>query len=134
MRIVCVSRQEISDPVWAVLEPLMPVPAGRSRPWTDHRLAVEGMVWKYRTGAPWRDVPERFGKWNSIYKRFIRWAADGTWDKLLAAVQAQSDAAGRLDWVVSIDSTIARVHQHGATLARDTGGSGESQESVGRAG
>lgn len=130
----CVSRQEISDRVWAVLEPLMPVPSGRSRPWTDHRLAVEGMVWKYRTGAPWRDVPERFGKWNSIYKRFTRWAADGTWDKLLAAVQAQSDAAGRLDWVVSIDSTIARVHQHGATLPRDTGGTVEQQESVVRAG
>ena len=116
------------------MEPLMPVPSGRSRPWTDHRLAVEGMVWKYRTGAPWRDVPERFGKWNSIYKRFTRWAADGTWDKLLAAVQAQSDAAGRLDWVVSIDSTIARVHQHGATLPRDTGGTVEQQESVVRAG
>ncbi|WP_438803953.1 transposase [Microbacterium paraoxydans] len=58
--------------MWAVLEPLMPVPVGRSRPWTDHRLAVEGMAWKYRTGAPWRDVPERFGKWNSIYKRFAR--------------------------------------------------------------
>jgi len=112
----------------------MPATSGRSRPWTDHRLAVEGMVWKYRTGAPWRDVPERFGKWNSIYKRFVRWAADGTWDKLLAEVQKQSDAAGRLDWVVSIDSTIARVHQHGATLARDTGGPGESQESVDRTG
>ena len=108
----------------------MPAASGRSRPWTDHRAAVEGIVWKYRTGAPWRDVPERFGKWNSIYKRFTRWAADGTWDKLLTEVQRQSDAAGRLDWVVSIDSTITRVHQHGATLARVTGGGSESQESV----
>ena len=111
----------------------MPVPVGRSRPWTDHRLAVEGMAWKYRTGATWRDVPERFGKWNSIYKRFARWAEDGTWEKLLAEVQKQSDAAGKLDWAVSIDSTIARVHQHGATLARDTEGSVESQESARRA-
>ena len=116
-----------------MLEPLMPVPTGRSRPWADHRLAVEGMAWKYRTGAPWRDVPERFGKWNSIYKRFNRWAGDGTWEKLLAEVQKQADAAGKIDWVVSIDSTIARVHQHGATLARTTGGSAESQESVVRA-
>lgn len=127
------TRREISDGVWAVLEPLMPAVTGRSRPWADHRLAVEGMVWKYRTGAPWRDVPERFGKWNSIYKRFVRWAEDGTWDRLLAEVQKQSDAAGRLDWVVSIDSTITRVHQHGATLKRDTGGSTELQESVVRA-
>lgn len=117
------------------MAPLMPVPVGRSRPWADHRLAVEGMAWKYRTGAPWRDVPDRFGKWNSIYKRFARWAEDGTWEKLLTEVQKQSDAAGKLDWVVSIDSTIARVHQHGATLRRDadTGGSVESQESVERA-
>jgi transposase len=127
-----VARREVSDEVWVVLEPLMPATSGRSRPWTDHRLAVEGMVWKYRTGAPWRDVPERFGKWNSIYKRFSRWATDGTWARLLAEVQRRSDAAGRLDWVVSIDSTITRVHQHGATLKRDTGGAGESQESVGR--
>jgi transposase len=60
------------------MEPLMPTVTGRSRPWTDHRLAVEGMAWKYRTGAPWRDVPERFGKWNSVYKRFNRWAENGT--------------------------------------------------------
>lgn len=111
----------------------MPTVTGRSRPWTDHRLAVEGMAWKYRTGAPWRDVPERFGKWNSIYKRFNRWAVDGTWEKLLAEVQKQADAAGKIDWVVSIDSTIARVHQHGATLKQDTGGYAESQESVVRA-
>lgn len=117
-----VARQEISDEVWAVLEPLMPRASGRSRPWTDHRLAVEAMAWKCRTGAPWRDVPERFGKWNSIYKRFNRWASDGTWEKLLAEVQKQADAVGKIDWVVSIDSTIARVHQHGATLPRDTGG------------
>lgn len=103
------TRCEISDEVWAVLEPLMPTVRGRSRPWADHRIAVEGMAWKYRTGAPWRDVPERFGKWNSIYKRFARWAHDGTWDKLLAEVQRQSDAASSLDWVVSIDSTITRA-------------------------
>lgn len=80
----------------------MPSPVGRSRPWTDHRLAVEGMAWKYRTGAPWRDVPERFGKWNTIYKRFTRWAEDGTWAKLLAEVHKRADAAGKIDWVVSI--------------------------------
>lgn len=127
------TRQEISDEVWAVLEPLMPVPSGRSRAWTDHRLAIEGMVWNYPTGAPWRDVPERFGRWNSICKRFVRWAEEGTWKMLLAEVQKQSDAAEKLDWVASIDSTIARVQKHGATLAHDSGGSAESQESAGRA-
>lgn len=117
-----VTRQEIGDEVWAVLEPLLPAVRTAGRSWTDHRCAVEGMVWKYRTGAPWREVPDRFGKWNTIYKRFNRWAEDGTWDKLLAEVHKRADAAGDLDWVVSIDSTIARVHQHGATLSRATGG------------
>lgn len=72
----------------------MPVPDGRSRPRSDHRLTVEGMAWKYRTGAPWRDVPERFGKWNTIYKRFTRWAEDGTWEQLLSEVQKQADRLG----------------------------------------
>ena len=127
------TRQEISDGLWAVIEPLMPSNPGRSRQWKDHRFPVESIAWIFRTGAPWRDVPERFGKWNSIYKRFNRWAEDGTWEMLLAEVQKQADAAGKIDWVVSIDSTIARVHQHGATLKRDTGGSAESQESAVRA-
>ena len=108
----------------AVLAPMLPPVKTPGRPWTDHRGAVEGMVWKYRTGAPWRDVPQRFGKWNSIYKKFTRWAAYGTWAGLLAQVHQLADAAGEVSWVVSIDSTIARVHQHGASLARDTGGQG----------
>lgn len=127
------TRQEISDEVRSVMELFMPTVTGRSRPWANHRLAVEGMVWPCRTGAPWRDVPEPFGKWNSIYKRFNQWVEDGTWEKLLTEVQERADAAGKNDWAVSIDSTIARVHQHGATLARDTRGSTESQQSVVRA-
>lgn len=73
-------------------------------------------------------MPERSGTWNSIYQRFARWVHDGTWDWLLMQVQAQSDAAGQLNWVVAVDSTIARVHQHGATLSRGPGGWAESHE------
>src|SRR3954454_6349949 len=95
------------------MEPLMPTVTGRSRPWTDHRLAVEGMAWKYRTGAPWRDVPERFGKWNSIYKRFNRWAENGTWEKLLAEVpdagrRRREDRLGR----------VHRLHDRACASAR----------------
>jgi len=85
-------------------------------------MVVEGIAWRFRTGSPWRDLPERFGPWNTVFKRFDRWAKDGTWQNILTAVQSRSDQLGRLDWVVSIDSTITRVHQHGATLARTTGG------------
>ena len=123
-------REDISEETWAGLEPLMPLPDGRSRPWSDHRLAVEGTAWKYWTGAPWRDVPEHFGKWNTIYKRFTRWAEVGTQDQLLAEVQQQADRLDIIDWVVSIDLTIARVHQHCATLPRVKAGPVELQEST----
>ena len=67
--------------------------------------------------------PERFGNWNSIYGRFSEWSKDGTWLRVLATVQGASHRAGDLDWTVSVDSTITRVHQHGASLPRDTGDS-----------
>ena len=126
-------RDVISDEAWAVIAPLLPRVAGRSRPWADHRMVVEGVAWRFRTGSPWRDLPERFGAWNTVFKRFDRWAKDGTWDRVLTAVQARSDQLGRLDWVVSIDSTITRVHQHGATLPRATGGASELQACGSRA-
>lgn len=121
-------RDLISDDVWAVIEPLLPRWKGTGRPVADRRNIVEATAWKFRTGAPWRDLPERFGPWNTVYKNFDRWAKDGTWAGVLAQVQAIADAAGDLDWVTSIDSTIVRVHQHGATLARSTGGPVELQE------
>jgi transposase len=124
-----VLRQEISDETWALIAPLFPEPKGRGRPPMDMRQTVEGIVWRFRTGAPWRDVPERFGHWNSIYQRFADWSVDGTWARVLAAAQSSSAAAVELDWTVSVDTSITRVHQHGATLARGTGGCVELQES-----
>jgi transposase len=79
----------------------------------DMRKTVEGIAWRYRTGAPWRDIPERFGKWNSIYQRFSGWSADGTWERLLTALQAGSDR-DEDEWVVSVDSTVVRAHHHAA--------------------
>ena len=122
-------RQEISEESWAVLEPLFPVWKGNGRPILDMRCTLEGIAWRFRTGAPWRDIPERFGNWNSIYGRFSEWSKDGTWSRVLATVQGASHRTGDLDWTVSVDSTITRVHQHGATLPRDTGGPTELQES-----
>src|SRR3954454_5640755 len=115
-------RQEIADEQWAVLAPLFPAPKGRGRAPMDTRTTVAGIAWRFRTGAPWRDIPQRFGHWNSIYQRFSDWSADGTWARLLAAVQQAAAAKTEVGWTVSVDSTITRVHQHGATLARETGG------------
>lgn len=84
----------------------------------DRRVVAEAVVWRFRTGAPWRDLPERFGNWNTIYRNFDRWAKAGVWARLLEHVQGAAERRGDVDWVASIDSTIARVHQHGATLPR----------------
>ncbi len=112
----------LSDQVWARIEPLLPSSVGRrGRPFRDSRQVVEGIVYRYRAGIAWRDLPEQFGPWQTVWKRHHRFAVDGTWEKVLARVLTDADAAGELDWAVSVDSTIARVHQHGATAARTQG-------------
>lgn len=84
------------------------------RPRRDDRVVLNGIVWKLRTGSAWRDVPETYGSWRTLYTRFRRWALVGTFTRMLEAVQAQKDAAGDVDWLVSVDSTITRAHQHAA--------------------
>ncbi|HYH30856.1 MAG TPA: IS5 family transposase [Pseudonocardia sp.] len=115
-------RSVISDEAWAWLEPLLPdrTPRRGGR-WRDHREVLEAIAWKYRTGAPWRALPERFGPWQSVYDRHVRWSGDGTYDRLLAAAHTTADAAGELDWLVAADSSLMRVHQHGATARRTSG-------------
>jgi transposase len=99
---------------------------------TPHRLAVEGAIFRLRTGIAWRDLPAEFGPWQTVWRRHYKFSLDGTWDRVLTRLQAEADARGEIDWRVSVDSTIARVHQHGATAARSqltpashTGGSVE---------
>lgn len=77
-------------------------------------MALNGIVWKFRTGVAWRDVSERNGSWASLRTRFRRWAGDGTFDRMLQAAQANADAAGDIKWLVSVDSSIVRAHQHAA--------------------
>ena len=80
-----------------------------------HRTVINGILWVLRTGAPWRDLPERYGKWTTVYSRFQRWRKAGVWDRILAEVQALSDQQGDLDWEIHfVDGTIVRAHQHAA--------------------
>lgn len=80
---------------------------------------INGILFRIRTGVPWRDLPERFGSWKTVYERHRRWSADGTWDRILQAVQADADAQRRIDWsMVSVDSTSCRAHQHAAGAPR----------------
>ena len=84
---------------------------------------IEGIIYRYRTGIPWRDLPAEFGPWQTVWKRHRRYSLDGTWDRVLTKLLTDADAAGEIDWQVSVDSTIARVHQHGATARRSARGS-----------
>lgn len=125
----------LKDSEWARIEPLMPTASARGgRPFAEHRRVVEAIIWRYRTGVPWRDLPTEFGPWQTAWKRHARFAKDGTWDKVHAALLTHADALGIIDWAVSVDSTINRAHQHAATLARSTGGTLESHESAVRTG
>lgn len=109
----------LSDEQWERIVPLLPSSDGRrGRPFRDHRQVVEGIVYRYRAGLAWRDLPREFGPWQTVWKRHHRFATDGTWDEVLRVLQAQADAAGALDWNVSVDSTVVRAHQHAATAAR----------------
>jgi transposase len=112
---------ELTDTAWAQLAPLLPRNRQRGGRWRDHRTVINGILWKLRTGAPWRDLPERYGPWQTCYDRFVRWRQDGTWDRLLAHVQTKSDAVGELEWVVSVDSSSVRAHQHAAGARKQAG-------------
>ncbi len=108
----------LSDEMWARVEPLLPGSVGRpGRPFRDHRQVIEGVLYRLRTGVPWRDLPVEFGPWQTVWKRHARFSRDGTWDAVLTRLLAEADATGELDWAVSVDSTIVRAHQHGATAA-----------------
>jgi transposase len=107
-------RHEVTDVEWARLQRLLPPrKAGKQR--RDDRQLINGILWKLATGAPWRDLPERYGPWPTVYTRFRRWTLSGVWDRLFAAVQRQADAAGQVDWTVHfVDGTVVRAHQHAA--------------------
>lgn len=96
------------------IRPLLPSNAGRrGHPSRDDRRVVEGTAYRYRTEIPWRDLPrEQFGPWQTVWKRHRRHAGDRTWDRVLAEVLTDADAAGKIDLAVSVDATIARAHQH----------------------
>ncbi|WP_338017884.1 IS5 family transposase [Streptomyces adustus] len=113
-------RHELTDPEWELLAPLIPR-AATGRPRVSDRQVVNGMVYKIRTGISWRDLPERYGPWKTVYTRFRRYALDGVFTRALQQIQARADAAGDIDWLVQIDSTIVRAHQHAAATGRKGG-------------
>ncbi len=125
----------MTDAQWRCLEPLLPP----GKPWTgrpneDHRRILNGVLWIDRTGAPWRDLPERHGRVGTVSSRFYRWRAAGIWDRVLSALQADADARGEVDWDLHfVDATVIRAHQHAAGARRTKpAGDGQSVEALGR--
>ncbi|MGW3828900.1 IS5 family transposase [Streptomyces sp. NPDC005071] len=111
-------RGDLSDAEWERLLPFLPVSNRRCGRWRDHRQVIDGILHRIRTGVQWRDLPERFGPWKTVYERHRLWSGDGTWERLLQRVQAAADAVGEIDWDISVDSTIVRAHQHAAGARR----------------
>jgi transposase len=105
------SRGDLTEAEWRVLKVLLPVERepgkrGRGRPPQDNRNVINGILWRLRTGAPWRDVPEKYGNWNSIYRRFRRWSAAGVWESVAIALAETMAESGHYN----IDSTTVRAH------------------------
>ena len=116
-------RHELTDEQWERLQPLLPPqkPPSRGRPGKDQRTIINGSLWIDKTGAPWRDLPERYDPWQSVASRFYRWRQQGVWDKIFAHLQQDADAEGEIVWTLHfVDSSIVRAHQHAAGAKRGT--------------
>jgi transposase len=121
-------RHAIRDEDWERLKDLRPGREGqRGVTAKDNRLFIDAILWIAKTGAPWRDLPERFGKWNSVWRRFDRWARHGVWKKLFKHFQDPD-----LEWLI-LDSTVIRAHSHaaGARKKPDASG-GAAEQALGR--
>ncbi len=103
-------RDILSDAQWERVAPLLPgKPGDPGRSAENNRLFLEAVLWMARTGTPWRDLHERFGKWNSVFRRFRRWATKGVFESLFKSLSDDPD----FEYAI-VDGTIVRVHQHGA--------------------
>lgn len=103
-------RHEVTDEQWTTIEPHLPgKKSDPGRTAQDNRLFINAVFWIARTGSPWRDLPERFGPWGTVYKRFSRWCKRGVWGQVLEALGGNTELSNLL-----LDSTVIRAHQHAA--------------------
>lgn len=113
-------RGEMSEKQWNQIKPLLPPQKPHTGcPAKDHRLIINGILWILRTGAPWRDLPERYGAWSTVAGRFYHWRKIGVWQQVLTTLQAKADAEGKLNWDIHfVDGSVIRAHQHAAGAKR----------------
>ena len=115
-------RHELSDDQWRLVEPLLSKASGKTgRPRRSSRAMLNGIFWILRTGAPWRDLPERYGPWQTVYQYFTGWRADGSFDRLLGALQIRLDRDGHIDWdLFCIDGSNVRAARAAAGASKKT--------------
>jgi transposase len=110
------ARGDLTDAQWEILRRYLPVsPLGRLP--RNLRRQIDGVNYRFRCGCSWRDVPERYGKWATVYDLHRRYCENGTWMAILLGIIADAEEAGEIDWFVSVDSTTVRAHQHASGAA-----------------
>jgi transposase len=115
-------RYELTDEQWEWIADLFPPLVTNGRPWRDHRMMVNAMLWILNTGSPWRDLPERYGPWQTAYNRFNRWRKDGTFDAVLERLQIRLDEDGHIDWDLwMVDGSSVRAHAAAAGAGKKGG-------------
>ena len=110
------NRGDLSNEQWEQIALHLPLEKPKTdRPAREHRQVLNGILWVLRTGAPWRDLPERYGRWTTVYSRFQRWRKNGVWDRVFAGLQTIKDREGQVEWEVHFkDGSVVRAHQHAA--------------------
>lgn len=110
------ARRELSDDEWKLVEPFLPI--GRYGPYPKHlREQFEGVIWRFRTGSQWREMPSEFGAWSTVYQRFAQWRDAGVFETLMEGVIAEAARRGQAEIsLVSVDSTVARAHHDAAGM------------------
>jgi transposase len=120
------ARYELEDHQWDLLKGLMPRQK-RGGKWNDHRATLNGILWVLRSGAPWRDLPPRYGKYTSVHDRLCRWRSDGTFDRILTALRVRLDKQGKIDWDLwLIDGSNVRASRAAAGARKKRPGTSSS--------
>ena len=106
------SRTDLTERQWRQLASHLPSNPRHGHVYAEHRHVINGILWRLRTGAPWRDIPSRYGAWQTCYDRFVRWSRSGTWQRLLQVMQAAADEAGLVDWDgAALDATHVKAQR-----------------------
>lgn len=115
-------RYCLSDAQWDVIQEFLPANGRRGKQWKDHRVVIDGILWALSDGGRWRNLPESFGPWKTVYERFRRWSQDGLWDEILGELQVRKAVTGRIDWeLFAIDGSVVRAHQSAAGASKKSG-------------